>query len=346
MDASPNPDRNDRIVTQRFQRGAATAVGALVCLVVILAILTAPDQRERPLFTVPEVRAPLAENAPGFQFEAENILSLIVVGLVSGTFGSMLGMGGGVLRMSFLLLFFGFHPGVSRFAALLSYFVVAAGASYQYLKLRFVMKDVVAVLIPSGIAGIFLGAIIGSTLPKGAMTILLGVFLLFIAVLMMKKILSSDLDVLPPTGPMPSGRENAGPSRGGLPSLNPPTWIIFLCGFPGGFLSAMLGVSGGVITNPLQQVLARIPIKNAIANTLVKASVTVPIACLMIMILGIRAGQFDFWTPLKVALCILPGSVIGSQLGPALTRKMSPLSVHALFGAVALVLGINMLFFG
>jgi hypothetical protein len=121
---------------------------------------------------------------------------------------------------------------------------------------------------------------------------------------------------------------------------------VALCGFPGGFLSAMLGISGGIVTNPLQQILARIPIKNAIANTLAKASVTVPIACLMIMAMGIRAGHFDFWTPVLVALCLIPGSIIGSQLGPALTRRMSSVAMHALFCAVALFMGINMLFFG
>ncbi len=118
-----------------------------------------------------------------------------------------------------------------------------------------------------------------------------------------------------------------------------------LCGFPGGFMSAMLGISGGVITNPLQQTLADIPIKNAIANTLAKASVTVPLACLMIMIMGVKSGHFDFWSPILVALFLIPGSIIGSQLGPALTKRMSSVTVHFLFGAVAAFMGINMLFF-
>jgi len=106
----------------------------------------------------------------------------------------------------------------------------------------------------------------------------------------------------------------------------------------------MLGISGGVVTNPLLQVLAGIPIRNAIACTLAKASVTVPIACLMIMFMGVRGGHFDFWTPIMVALCLVPGSFIGSQLGPALVKRMSFVAVHALFCAVALFMGINMLF--
>jgi uncharacterized membrane protein YfcA len=108
----------------------------------------------------------------------------------------------------------------------------------------------------------------------------------------------------------------------------------------------MLGISGGVVTTPLQQVLARIPIRNAVANTLLKASFTVPVACLMIMVMGVRAGRFDFWTPVMVALCLIPGSIVGSQLGPALASRMSSVAMHSLFCAVALFMGIHMLFFG
>ncbi len=65
----------------------------------------------------------------------------------------------------------------------------------------------------------------------------------------------------------------------------------------------------------------------------------------MIMIMGVQAGQFDFWSPILVALFLIAGSIIGSQLGPALTRRMSSVMVHFLFGAVALFMGINTLFF-
>ena len=319
--------------TRNFQRAAAVA-GALICLVIILA-----------MFLEPAREAMAAGRVGDFRFTAENVLGLFVIGLISSTFGGMLGMGGGVLKMSFLLFFFGFHPGTSRFAALLAYFVVAVGASYRYLKLRFVMMDVVKILIPSSILGIIFGAITGHHLSREIMTVLLGTFLLFISVVMVKRIVARYPGVSPPTEGPVREQDYSNSSRG---RLAPPAadWIVALCGFPGGFLSAMLGISGGIVTNPLQQILARIPIKNAIANTLAKASVTVPFACLMIMTMGVRAGHFDFWTPVLVALCLIPGSIIGSQLGPALTRRMSSVAIHALFCAVALFMGINMLFFG
>ncbi|MHC4252510.1 MAG: sulfite exporter TauE/SafE family protein, partial [Planctomycetota bacterium] len=249
---------------------------------------------------------------------------------------------------------------------LLAYFVVAAGASYRYLKLKFVMMDAVKVLIPSSILGIILGAIVGHHLPRDVMMIVLGTFLLFIAVAMAKRIVSRYRNVWSPSGaelrggtPLvaqpgcqdhdvdrpPRAQDDAVTSSQGPPALAAARWKVALCGFPGGFVSAMLGISGGVVTTPIQQVLARIPVKNAVANTLAKASVTVPIACLIIMVLGLRAGHFDFWTPVLVALCLVPGSIVGSQLGPSLTRRMSPVTMHTLFCAVALLMGIHMLFF-
>jgi uncharacterized membrane protein YfcA len=329
----------------KSQQAAAAVVGALICLVVILAMFSASHHEERPLPFSPGTQASAAGYDGDWGFTAENILGLFVIGLVSGTFGGMLGMGGGVLKMSLLLLCFGFHPGISKFAALLSYFVVAVGASYRYLKLKFVMMHVVKILVPSSIVGIILGAMLGHYLSRDVLTLLLGIFLLFISIVMVHRILSHEQDVMPLPGSSAPEQDHAIKSWHGSPESAPPGWIIALCGFPGGFLSAMLGISGGVVTNPLQQVLARIPIKNAIANTLVKASITVPIACLMIMVMGVQAGHFDFWSPILVTLCIIPGSFIGSQLGPAMTRRMSAVTAHAVFGTVALLMGLQMLFF-
>ncbi len=308
--------------TTKTEQAVVTMAGALVCLVIILAMFSAPHERGSSdlLSGADQVQVDSSDRV--FFLTAENVLSLFVIGLVSGTFGGMLGMGGGVLKMSFLLLFFGFHPGVSKLAALLSYFVVALGASYRYLKLRLIMMEVVKVLIPSSIVGVILGAMIGQYLPRDVLTLLLGVFLLFVAVVMVKRILGGDQPVSLPGGS--AGEQyRAAEASSACPGPAPAAWRVGLCGFPGGFLSAMLGISGGVVSNPLQQVLAGIPIKNAIANTLAKASVTVPIACLMIMVMGIRAGDFDFWSPVLAALCLIPGSLIGSQLGPALMERMS-----------------------
>ena len=337
-------------------RRVATAAGALICLVLILAMFSESPGERPPLSFSAGTEEQVAGPDREFHFTPENVLGLVVIGLISGTFGGMLAMGGGVLKVSLLLLFFGFHPGISKVASLLAYFVVAVGAAYRYHKLGLVNMDVVKILIPSSILGIIVGAIVGHRLPRDAMVILLGMFLLFIAVAMAKRIFSRRRDASAPADGLPrdqvtdSSSGTAGPKmstrRRGSLWLTRVGWKVGLCGFPGGLLSAMLGISGWVVTTPLQQVLARIPIKSAIANTLVKASVTVPIACVIIIFMGVRAGHFDFWTPVMVALCLIPGSVVGSQLGPALTKRMPSVVVYALLGAVALVMGINLLFFG
>ncbi len=335
----------NRVFSSRFERAGALAAGMLVCLVVVAAMFAAPHAKEGPYLFSADGPAQILAHPGEFRFTAENILGLFVIGLVSGTFGGMLGMGGGVLKMSFLLLFFGFHPGVSRFAALLSYFVVAVGASYRYFKLNLLMMEVVKILIPWSIVGIIFGAIVGHYLSRDLLTLLLGVFLLCVSVAMVRRVLLHYPGVLSTfDGVAAESGQTDGLSGG---SLEPPApgWKLALCGFPGGFLSAMLGISGGVVSNPLQQVLAHIPIKSAIANTLAMASVTVPFACLMIMVMGLGAGHFDFWQPVLVALFLIPGSLIGSQLGPALTMRMPSVAVHALFGAVALLMGIDLLFF-
>lgn len=317
------------INTQRI----AVAIGAVLCLIVILAMFTAlPNSRPIPqplASALPAVQQPAAPH-----FTLGLVFGLFVVGLIAGTFGGMLGMGGGVIKMSCLLLFFGFHPGLSRVAALLSYFIVAIGAAYRYYKAGLVMNDVVKTLIPASIVGLVLGAIVGHHLSADVMVFLLGMFLLFTFIIVAKQILSYSLKQSPASAGSAGARRASAPAK----------WKVALSGLPGGFLCSILGISGGVVTTPLQQVLAKIPIKNAIANTLFKAVVTVPIACLIILILGSKAGHFEMWHPILVGLCLIPGSIIGSQLGPMLTTAMSQNAVRVIFGALTLSLGLYMLF--
>ena len=245
-----------------------------------------------------------------------------------------------VLRgISFLVIclaVFSIMDAISKFAALASYFVVAVGSAYRYHKLGLVMYDVVKVLVPAAIAGLVLGAIVGHHLPADVMMFVLGMFLLFITIAMVRRIASGDFG---------QGAAGDGTSLARR-SSRPSAWKVAAAGFPGGFVCALLGISGGVVSNPLQQVLAEVPIKNAIANTLAKATITVPIACVMILLLGHNAGHFDLWHPIGVTLCLIPGSLVGSQLGPALTTRLSQVTIHSVFGAITLALGIYALFFG
>ena len=186
---------NNIAITTRFQHVTAAVAGAIICFVVIFGMFIEPTSKDVTLSISPPSQAQAATCVPGFAFTAKNILGLFVIGLISGTFGGMLGMGGGVIKMSFLLFFFGFHVGILKFASLLAYFVVAVGSSYRYLKLKFIILDVVKILIISSSIGILLGAVIGHYLPRDVLTILLGTFLLFISVVMVKRIVSHYQDV-------------------------------------------------------------------------------------------------------------------------------------------------------
>jgi uncharacterized membrane protein YfcA len=328
---------------------AAPIVLAALCLACLLAMFTgvetAPGYLTPPLADSPSSLPQTSAPAAGFSLSGGDVLGLLVIGLISGTVGSMLAMGGGLFSVSFLIFFLGLHSGVARFASLLSYFAVAVDATYRYAKLGFIMKDVVKILVPATLAGIVAGAFIGNRVPPELIIDLLGIFLLAMAAVLVKRVFDhyrnrARLSDVAPQGHPAHGVRPRGRRR--LPAL----WKTALCGFPGGIACALLGVSGGVITTPLQQLLAPVSLKNDIANTLATHSITVPFACALIMYMGVSGDAFDFWTPILAALLLIPGSLAGSQIGPALLKRMSPAAVHVFFAVMTFLLAINMLFFG
>ena len=67
------------------------------------------------------------------------------------------------------------------------YFVIALGASYKYFQLKYVRFDVVKILIPASIVGVLIGVVVGHHLPRDIMTLILGIFLLCIAVALARR---------------------------------------------------------------------------------------------------------------------------------------------------------------
>jgi uncharacterized membrane protein YfcA len=98
---------SNHAISTQSNRAIATVAGALICLVVVVAMFTAPADTGSHAVLPQDSQTRTVGGDVDFRFTAENILGLYTIGLVAGTFGGMRGMGGGVLKMSFLLLFFG-----------------------------------------------------------------------------------------------------------------------------------------------------------------------------------------------------------------------------------------------
>ncbi len=123
-------------------------------------------------------------------------LSLFVIcaliGIVAGTLGGLLGVGGGVVMVPAFLRLLGMPAreavGTSM-AVILFTALVAAGRHYQ---LGHVNPRIVAVVAGTAMAGGWLGATLTSRLPDRQLRILFALFLMAVAIQMLTRALRAD----------------------------------------------------------------------------------------------------------------------------------------------------------
>jgi len=255
------------------------------------------------------------------------VLSLLLLGFLSGVVGGMLSMGGGVLKVGCLHLIFGFDIIFARIVSLLSYFVIAFSAFWRYRKYRLILWVVVKLLVPSSVFGALIGIIIDTRISKGVLEIIVGIYALIAGIQVLNQIWSNPVEKeiyeLPKNGI----------NEGAVP------WI----GAEMGFISALTGISGGIISTPLQNSILKLPIKNCIANTLTAAVFSSMIAGSILLLRGLNSGDLVLGDVMFVTICLIPGNILGGQLGGILTKRLDVNYVRAAFGIASFIIGFRIL---
>ncbi len=254
-------------------------------------------------------------------------LNLVLLGFLSGTVGGMLGMGGGVLKVVNLHFFLAFDILFVRIVSLLSYTVISLSAFLRYRKYDLIIWDIVKLLIPSSILGVLLGVIIGSWINKDLVEIILGIYALFAGIVVLNQILVKTSEKKIKDIPI---SEINGSKVSGI-------------GVGMGLLCSIIGISGGVLSTPLQNTLLKLPLKNSIANTITAAVFCSITASTILLFFGLKNGDYLFKDVLFVTICLIPGNIIGGQFGSYLTKRLQINYVRAAFAIVAFAIGFKIL---
>ena len=110
-----------------------------------------------------------------------------------------------------------------------------------------------------------------------------------------------------------------------------------MIGLAAGFLSALLGVGGGVVIVPLLLVLAGVEMKVAVGTSL---ACIVPIA-LAGTFLKHSGNQVDW----RIALVVVPFGVLGAYLGDKLSDATPDVLLKQVFGVLMLLVAVKMILF-
>lgn len=322
------PSATDRAYGDVRRRALTFATLSLVVVVALAAAFEAHTgmdmERAEQLDLLRQVSA-----APE-RFRVIHLPWLVLVGVAAGTFAGLLGMGGGVVKVAGLLVVFQVDMLLARAVSLTTMLVATATAARVHIRSGAVLWQVVRAMALPSVLGAVGGLALGTLLPRSALEPIFAFFVLFLAFNMLGMIFDDPHELsLQGRYPKVLGRSRA----------------LLAAGIGGlhGFVCGLLGISGGVITLPMQQALARVPARNAVANSVVVSSICTGVGSTLAVAVGLWQQHFLLRDVLVGTLCIGSGAALGANAGAQLTGRVSPSVLKLVFTAVSLAAGASIL---
>jgi len=237
--------------------------------------------------------------------------ALIAIGLVAGLFGGLLGVGGSVIMIPAMHLIIGPNQHLYQGAAMMVNFFVALPAVIQHQRVKAILSPIIRVTIPSAIVGVLIGVWLSSGswfagTNEVYLSCLFGGFLFYVAAYNLYRLYSTrslpDIDT--------------------AKARSIPAWKIALCvGIPSGLAGGLLGIGGGAVAVPAQQVFLKMPIRRAIANSAANILLLSIIGAAYKNYNNVQAG-LALTSSIKLALYLIPTAIVGGYIGGHLTHVL------------------------
>ena len=265
-------------------------------------------------------------------FQPETLALIALIGLIAGTLGGLLGVGGSVITIPGMAILFGTgeNQHLYQAAAMTANLAVALPAAARHKKAGALRPKVLRWMLPATLVFIVVG-VLASNLPifsvdhggEGGLWLgrVLAVFMVYVIAVNLRKLIRS--------------KEKKAADWAREPKTTPAR-----CGAVGvvmGFAAGLMGIGGGALAVPLQQTLVKLPFRNAIANS----------SFVMVFSAGIGAvlklttlnqhypttmdADPAWFTALMLALILAPTAIMGAGIGAKLTHTLRPRYVRIAF---------------
>ncbi len=282
-------------------------------------------------------------------------LLMVVGGGAAGVFGSLLGLGGGVLIVPLLTLGFGRPLREAVAVSLVCVIVTSSAAAGAYLRGRVANLRLGAVLALFTATGALGGALIAFVIPEQLLAGLFALLLTYVAVSMGRA-------GLRPVRPAPAeGRVavadaagsgsgvverdgHADSPAGDTPAEEPPGRLdgpdyrvrrlipASVASLGAGVVAALLGVGGGVINVPTMNLMMGVPLRVATATSNLMIGVTAVASAIIYLL----RGGLDPYIAGPTAIGVFVGASIGARVAHRIDVRLLRLLFVVVLGWTAL----------
>jgi uncharacterized protein len=260
------------------------------------------------------------------------LVSIGGLGVFAGTFGSLVGVGGGVIVVPILTVFFGVPLKTAVAASLIGVIAISLAGGSRYLAAGTVDRRLGLVLLAASSSGAVLGGMVAGALDAAILSGVFGVVLLLVAA----QVVRTGEPAARPSAAGGTRSSYVEPKTGATVEYRPERIGLGLAiSAVTGSLSALLGIGGGVINVPTMATIMGVPFRVAVATSTYMLGTTAAVGGAAYY----ARGQLDPFVAAPVALGIIAGAQMGSRLAP----RVSAIALRRLFAGLCVVLAIQML---
>jgi uncharacterized protein len=264
-------------------------------------------------------------------------LVVFLVSIGAGGFGSLVGIGGGLIIVPVLSTMFDYDIKVAIAASLIGVIATSVGASGHYLATGIADRRLGVMLLVATAAGGLTGGLVSRYLDARMLALLFGILLLFVAIQMTRQLRGSGRVIDASTLPEAEGFDSSyiEPTTGkavGYRARRLPMGVTI--SYVAGNISGLLGVGGGIINVPTMNVVMGVPIRVATTTSTFMLGATAATSAMLYE----STGQLDPLLAAPVAL----GVFLGARSGALLSRRVSPRQLRILFVLIALFFAFQM----
>jgi len=249
-----------------------------------------------------------------------------------GIVAAMTGVGGGVFVVPLLSLAYGFSSHQAIGTSLATIIFTSLSSSTGYWRQKRVDYKVGLILTITTIPGAFVGAYLTSFIEEKLLSLIFGVFLIFVALRMAFQFNLSRIRI-PKVGKV--WHRKIVDSGGATFEYDTDASLGLLLSFFGGLSSGLLGIGGGALMVPILHLTINFPMHVAVATSM------------FIMVFTSISGAATHFSLGNVSishavfLCI--GVILGAQLGAYLSNRISGKTLRRMFGVVLFLVSIRII---
>lgn len=249
------------------------------------------------------------------------VVKILMISIFAGVLGSILGLGGGIIVTPALTLLFGIDIKYAIGASLISVIATSSGSAVAYIRDKITNIRVGMFLEIATTIGAITGAFLGSVITPDYLYVIFGVFLLYSAIVMLKK-RNDELPQNVPLHPIAKKLRLNGEYYDKALQENITYNVDNVYGgfgvmYGAGVMSGLLGIGSGSFKVMAMDVFMKLPLKVSSATSNFMMGVTASASAGVYLL----RGDIDPKIAAPVALGVLAGATLGTRIMQHLKSK-------------------------